>query len=122
SIYKSRLSKYNKYNERFSEVMKESEKPFRDATKKKTFRVSTVLLLMLWILSGVLAIVLVMKHSYISYVLVPVLLLLFTFPLLLIEIGIVIAIAGTIMLAFASSKAGSKRTILKIRKNYKIED
>ncbi len=120
-IYRTRSSEYINYNGKFSGILKSGEKPFTEKKKRVTLFL-TVPIIMLWVMTDAVAVIWVMENFYVTNLWIPLLLLFFTFPALIIVIGIIIAIILCITLIIVTGKLGLKRTLLRIRKKYKIED
>ena len=120
AVYNKRESEYIKYNGQFSEIFKGMESPYAD--KKKKRKSHTTLLIMSWILTGAAMVALAVKLNWITKLYQPILWLMFSFPVLLIASGIIYAILASVLLLTLGNMSGAKRTILKIRKRYKIED
>ena len=120
AVYKKRESEYRKYNGQFYELFKGMESPYAD--KKKKRKSHTTLLIMSWILTGAAMVALAVKLNWITKLYQPILWIMFSFPVLLIASGIIYAILASVLLLTLGNISGAKRTILKIRKRYKIED
>lgn len=119
-IYNMRESGYRKYNGQFSEVFKAPESPF--ASKKKKVKPHTTLLMVSWALTGAAAVAIAVKLNWITNLYLPILLFVLALPVLAIVIAVIYIIVSAVLMLFIESKSGAKRTILKIRKRYKIED